>query len=79
VIRKDVSDGLHEIEKRFADRFRASKSELVKGGDPAALAKIASAALYSMAIQARAGEPRKELEAIGTAAIDLIAPKIGRR
>jgi len=73
LIRKDVSDGLREIEKRFADRFRASRGEL--GGDPAALAKIASAALYSMAIQARAGEPRKDLEAIGKATIDLIAPR----
>ena len=75
VIRKDVSEGLREIEKRFADRFRASRAELAKGGDPAALAKIASAALYSMAIQGRAGEPRKDLEAIGKAAIDLIAPR----
>jgi AcrR family transcriptional regulator len=73
VIRKDVSDGLREIEKRFAGRFRAARGEL--GGDPVALAKIASAALYSMAIQARAGEPRKDLEAIGKAAIDLIAPR----
>src|SRR5689334_6941224 len=29
IIRKDVSDGLKEIEKRFADRFRASRGELV--------------------------------------------------
>jgi AcrR family transcriptional regulator len=75
VIRKDVSDGLKEIETRFAERFRASRGELAKGGDPKALAKIASAALYSIAIQARAGEPRKDLEAIGRAAIDLIAPR----
>ena len=76
LIRKDVSEGLHEIEKRFADRFRASRAELARGGDPVALAKIASAALFSMAIQARAGESRKDLEAIGKAAIDLIAPDI---
>jgi hypothetical protein len=40
--------------------------------DPAALAKVASAVLHTLAIRARAGEKREALMAIADAGADLI-------
>ncbi len=73
-VRKGVHQGLRDIEAMFTARFRRSqtKGEIGRSTDPAALARIASAVLYSLAIQARAGEPRKALEATGVAATDMI-------
>lgn len=77
LVRKGVADGLKSIEAMFAERLAWSRAngEIARDADPAALAKLAAAALYSMAVQARAGEPRKALEAIGAAALDAICPK----
>jgi len=77
-----LADTLREIDAAFAARImRARRSgELPKDADPAKLAKLASATLYSLTIHARAGERRPALQAIADAAIDVIcgAPKDGR-
>jgi len=44
------------------------------------LGKLAAAALYSLAIRARAGASRTELEAVADAAVDLIGgPRKGEK
>ena len=48
------------------------RGELLPGADPAALGYLATATLHTLAIHARAGLPRKELNALVDAAIDVI-------
>ena len=80
--RAALADALHEIDDAFAARIaRAQRSgELSADADPAKLAKLASAALYSLTIHARAGEGRSALDAIADAAVDIICgPPTGSR
>ena len=82
-IRAALAGALREIDDAFAARIaRAQRSgELPADADPAKLARLASATLYSLTIHARAGEGRSALEAIADAAIDVICgpPKGSRR
>src|SRR6266446_6501294 len=75
--RAALADTLHEID----DAFAARSGEVSADADPAKLAKLASATLYSLTIHARAGEGRSALEAIADAAVDVICgpPKGSRR
>lgn len=73
-IRAMVTEGLTELDKAFASCFRIAKErgELPGSADPAALAQLASATIHTIAIRARAGAPRRDLEAIVKNAIDLM-------
>src|ERR1700738_3371052 len=73
-IRAMVLEGLSELDKAFAACFRIAreKGELGPSADPHVLAHLASATLHTVAIRARAGVPRKELEAIVKGAIDVM-------
>lgn len=73
-IRSMVLEGFVELDKAFATCFRRAKDkgELPESADPIVLAQLASAALHTVAIRARAGVPRKELEAIVKGAIDVM-------
>src|ERR1700743_524617 len=81
-IRAMVLDGFSELDKAFAACFRLAleTGELPGGADPTVLAHLASATIHTVAIRARAGVPRKELEAIVKAAIDMRVgpPVLGR-
>jgi TetR/AcrR family transcriptional regulator, copper-responsive repressor len=70
-IRAMVLDGFSELDKAFASSFRFAKKngELPSSADPAVLAQLASATIHTIAIRARAGVPRKELETIVKGAI----------
>jgi len=69
-----VLEGFAELDKAFAACFRHAKEkgELPAGADPTVLAQVASATVHTIAIRARAGTPRKELEAIVNGAIDVM-------
>lgn len=73
-VRQKLADALQEIDDSFAARLRTArqKGELRDGADPAALAKLASAVLHTLAIRARAGEKREALMAIADDGVDLI-------
>ena len=73
-IRAMVAEGFSELDKAFAACFRIAreKGELPASADPAALAHLASATIHTIAIRARAGTPRKQLEAIVNGAIDVM-------
>jgi AcrR family transcriptional regulator len=73
-IRAALAGVLREIDAAFRARIaRAHRSgELSADANPAALAKIASATLYSLTIHARAGLGRPALDAIADAAIAVI-------
>jgi TetR/AcrR family transcriptional regulator, copper-responsive repressor len=73
-IRAMVLEGFSALDKAFAACFRRAKEggELPASADPTVLAQLASATIHSIAIRARAGIPRKELEAIVKGAIDVM-------
>jgi AcrR family transcriptional regulator len=73
-IRAMVRDGFTELDKAFAACFRIAKEkgQLPASADPVVLAQLASAAIHTIAIRARAQVPRRELEAIVKAAIEVM-------
>jgi TetR/AcrR family transcriptional regulator, copper-responsive repressor len=73
-IRAMVQDGFAELDKAFATCFRQAKAqgELSAAADPIVLSQLASATIHSLAIRARAGVPRNDLEAIASGTIDVI-------
>ncbi len=79
-IRELVLEGFSELDKAFANCFRLAKEqgELPKTAEPAVLAQLASATIHTIAIRARAGVPRKELEAIVKGAIDVMVGKAAK-
>ena len=56
----------HQIEKA------KQRGEIARDADPAALAYLASGTLHTLAVRARAGLSRKELDALADAAIGVI-------
>lgn len=79
-VRKDLAGGLDEIDAAFEARILAAREtgELPRHSNPAMLAKMASAALYSLAIRARAGASRATLERFAESAVDLICASSAR-
>jgi AcrR family transcriptional regulator len=73
-IRGMVLEGFSELDKAFANCFRLGKEkgELPASADPQVLAQLASATIHTIAIRARAGVPRNELEAIVNGAIGVM-------
>jgi AcrR family transcriptional regulator len=73
-IRAMALEGFVEFDKAFAACFRRAreKAELPATADPAVLAHLASATIHTIAIRARVGVPRRELEAIVKGAIDVM-------
>lgn len=76
-IRAMVLEGFTELDKAFASCFRLAieKGELPQGADPLVLAQLASATIHTIAIRARAGVPRKELQAIVSGAIEVMTKR----
>jgi TetR/AcrR family transcriptional regulator, copper-responsive repressor len=73
-IRVMVLEGFSELDKAFAACFRLAKQrgELPASADPIVLAQLASATIHTVAIRARAGIARQELEAIVKGAIGVM-------
>ncbi len=75
VIREALATVVDVIDAQLARRFEAarSKGEISPDAEPEALAYLAAAALHSLAIRTRAGEPREQLERIAKAAVKSLA------
>lgn len=73
-VRKRLGGGLAELTARFEGRFAAARKrgELPKSSDPAFLAELASAVLFSIALRSRAGDSRAELRAFARSAVAFI-------
>ena len=73
-VRTNLAEGLDEIDDAFEARLRFAheRGELPRSSDPAALASMASATLYSLAIRSRSGSSRAALLRIVESALDLI-------
>jgi AcrR family transcriptional regulator len=77
--RAAFAKGLRRLDASFEERIRVSRDagELGREADPAALAKLASATLHTVALRARAGMPRAELEELARQAVTVILGKTG--
>lgn len=73
-IRAALVRSVRRSDKSFETRIRtaAEKGEFPAGADPAALAVLASGTLHTIAIRARAGVPRAELEELARKAVAII-------
>jgi AcrR family transcriptional regulator len=73
-IRAMVVDALLQLDRAFANCFRLAeeKGELRNDVDPEVLAQLASATIHTIAIRARAGVARSDLEAIVNGAIEVM-------
>jgi AcrR family transcriptional regulator len=73
-IRALYARGLHWLDTGFERRIRKAQEqgEIAKDADPKTLAMAASATLHTIALRARAGTPRDELEALARSMVDLI-------
>ena len=73
-IREALSRLIHTLDAELEARLQAAvdAGELSRDADPAALAAIAAAMLYSIAIRARAGHSRAELTELARKAIRVI-------
>ena len=73
-IRDLAVNGVAEMDRAFGRVLKQAraKGELSPAADPAKLAQLATATIHTLAVRARLRAPRKELEAIAEAAIDLI-------
>jgi AcrR family transcriptional regulator len=60
-----------ELERRF--RVAVRRREIARSADPAALAQMAAAALFSIALRARAGHSRAALRKFARAAVAMLA------
>jgi AcrR family transcriptional regulator len=80
-IRKLVVEAIAALDQTFAALFSTAvaRGELPASSDAAALAKIATATIHTMAIRARVGAPPSELQALIDAAVAVICgPEKGR-
>ncbi len=66
--------GLRSLDLGFAARIQLARErgEIPANADTSALAALASATLYSLAIRARAGTSREELEKLAQGATNVI-------
>ncbi|MBI3701843.1 MAG: TetR/AcrR family transcriptional regulator [Afipia sp.] len=76
-IRTVVQNALKSTEQTLAKRFEVAlkAGELPAGSDPAVVAQLVAATINSLAIRARAGLPRSELEVLANGTIDLVCAR----
>jgi len=80
-VRNRLAHALREFERMVAARIQRAHDdgEIDQAADPQALAMIALAVLYSLAIRSRAGESRAVLRSVVATAIDLICGRASAR
>jgi hypothetical protein len=80
-VRRALRESLSTFNAILENRIRKAitDGELDARADPAALASVASAVMHSLAVRARAGEPRRALDSLSKAAVDLICGRAERR
>jgi AcrR family transcriptional regulator len=80
-VRTRLASALREFERMVGARIQQARDdgEIEATADPQALAMIALAVLYTMAIRSRAGESRAVLRSVAATAIDLICGRAPAR
>jgi len=73
-VRAFLAESMRSTDSFLKSQIEKAKTrgEIARDADPVALAYLATATLHTLAIRSRAGLPRKELEALAKAAIEVI-------
>jgi TetR/AcrR family transcriptional regulator, copper-responsive repressor len=74
-VRDYLAGSIRDTDAFLTAQFRKARERGEIAGDPAALAPLATATLHALAVRARAGLSRRELNALAVAAIDTICGK----
>src|SRR3954470_745723 len=76
-VRAFLAESMHTTDSFLKHQIEKAKErgEIARDAAPAALGYLAPATLHTLAIRARAGLPRRELNALVNAAIDVICGK----
>ncbi len=76
-VREVLAESVRELDEGFRAAFSAAQArgELGKHADPRALAMFATAVVHTLALRARAGQPRAVLRAVADSAVKLICSK----
>jgi len=78
-VRAFVADSIRGTDAFLSNLIAQARErgEVDAGADPVALAQLATATLHTLAVRARAGISRRQLNALATAAIDMICKPAG--
>jgi AcrR family transcriptional regulator len=73
-VREVMTESLGLFNATLEERFRLAKKagEIDAAADPAMLAKLAASIMYALAVRARSGERRADLEALADAGVAMI-------
>ena len=76
-VRAKAADALHFLDSALERRFQRAidDGELTAKADASALAALAAGILHSLAVRARGGARRKELEALATNAVQMLTAR----
>ncbi len=74
-VRDYLATSIRETDAFLAGLFAKARERGEIPGDPAALALLATATLHALAVRARAGLPREELNGLADAVVDTICGK----
>jgi len=76
-VRAFLADSMRSTDSFLKSQIEKAKArgEIARDADAAALAYLGTATLHTLAIRSRAGLPRRELEALAKAAIEVICAK----
>jgi AcrR family transcriptional regulator len=83
-VRAVMAESLGLFNAILEERFRLARKdgEIDAAADPAMLAKLAASIMYALAVRARAGESRADLQALADAGVAMLCgtpPKPGRK
>jgi TetR/AcrR family transcriptional regulator, copper-responsive repressor len=78
-VRAFLAESIRATDAFLSNLFAKARErgEVEASADPAALAQLATATLHTLAVRARAGTSRRQLNALATAVIDLICKPAG--
>jgi len=73
-VRERLAESTRELDEGFRAAFSAAQArgELGEDADPRALGMLASALVHTLALRARAGQPRAALREVADSAVKLI-------
>jgi TetR/AcrR family transcriptional regulator, copper-responsive repressor len=80
-VRKILAESVQDLEEGFRSAFAAAQArgELVKQADPRALAALATAMVHTLALRARAGQPRAVLQSVADLAVKVMFSQAASR
>ena len=80
-VKKKLGGGLRELTRAFEARFERARAdgEIARAANPSLLADLAASVLFSLALRARAGDPKASLRAFAREAVAFLCESVAPR